>query len=117
MKRTFVLLIALVLVVSPLQTAWAGPTASSVASALIPGVGQIMNDDHHTKLGMLKIATMWLIEIGAIITTPILGSKYGFPIVMVGVGIFVLNHAWSAWDAYEGAQPTQEVPLEGSNVR
>lgn len=116
MKRVVALVLVLALAVSPFQIAWAVGDGPTFASALVPGLGQIMNDDHHTWGGKLKILTMWLIELGAIITTPILGAQEGWPLVMIGVGIFLVNHWWSAHDAWRGAVK-REVPTEGSSVR
>ena len=117
MKKAVALVLALGLFLNPIQAVWAAGDGPTIASALIPGVGQIMNDDHHTWFGRFKILTMWLIELGAIITTPILASKEGFPLVMIGAGIFLFNHWWSAYDAWKGALARQEVPTEGSDVR
>ena len=117
MKKVIALALAFGLILSPTQLALAEEgMAESVASALIPGVGQIMNDDHQTGTGKLKIATMWLLELGAIIATPIIASTAGWPILMVGVGIFLVNHIWSSWDAYEGAQEP-EAMTKGSTSR
>ncbi|OGW88169.1 MAG: hypothetical protein A3A73_02815 [Omnitrophica bacterium RIFCSPLOWO2_01_FULL_50_24] len=116
MKKAIALILVLGMVLAPTHLAWAGPKSSAVASALIPGLGQIMNDDHHTTGGKLKIFTMWLVELGAIITTPILASKYEWYIAMIGVSIFALNHWWSASDAYKGAQGNG-ASLQGSEVR
>jgi hypothetical protein len=118
MKKVFSLLVIFAMILSPVQLAHAevSPSWRATSSALIPGVGQIMNDDHHTGWGKVKILTMWLIELGAIITTPILASKEGWPIVMAGVGIFALNHYWSANDAYEGAKKIN-MDMEGAKTR
>jgi hypothetical protein len=104
-------IIALMLVIGIAFCATGTPVAwaegekygAATASAILPGVGQIMNDDHATGSGKAKIGLMWLIELGAIITTPILGATVGWPIVMVGVAIFAINHVWSARDAYDTA--------------
>ena len=117
MNRWIAFVLILGLLVGPSQVALAGGAGPAVASALVPGLGQLINDDHHTGWGKLKIFTMWLIELGAIITTPILASSEGFPIVMVGAGIFAVNHFWSAWDAAKGGQESQEITTEGSDVR
>lgn len=120
MKKVITLVLVVGIAFSACPLAWADsgtPAWRATSSALIPGLGQILNDDHQTGTGKLKILTMWLIELGAIITTPILGSAEGFPIVMVGVGIFLANHAWSAIDAYQGASASQEVPTTGPTTR
>lgn len=120
MKKVICVVLLLGLVASPIDLAWAGEgtaTFRAASSALIPGTGQIMDDDFSTGIGRLKVITMWLVELGAIITTPILGATHGWPIVMVGVGIFALNHGWSSYDAYERALAPGGAPTEGSTVR
>ncbi len=119
MKKVVALILVLGLWFSPVGSVWAGeasPAFKATASALVPGVGQIMNRDHYTSLGKLKILTMWLLELGAIITTPILASRENWPVAMVGVGIFAVNHIWSSVDAYQVAVK-QGTSLEGAKTR
>ena len=120
MKKGIAVVLIIGMMLCPLQTAWAfeTPTNRAIVSALIPGVGQIMNDDHETGKGKAKITTMCLIELGAIITTPILYANNSYWYIgIIGPCIFLLNHAWSAYDAYQVAEDAQEAEMKGSNTR
>ena len=114
MKKAVGLLVVLALALAPIQIGWAaeGDAGSStgkaalhsVYSALIPGLGQIMNKDQKTTSGKVKIGVMWFIEIAAIITTPILFCTVGWPVAVIGISLFGANALWSAIDAYVGAK-------------
>lgn len=74
------------------------------ASLLIPGLGQYLNGEHETKGGKVKMGFMALAELGAILTTSIVGANAGYPEVWSGIGIFIANHLYSATDAYVNAK-------------
>ena len=56
------------------------------------------------ELGSKKTKVMAGVEVAAITTIAVLGTVVGGPIVWVGVGPLLVNHVWSATDAYKGAQ-------------
>ena len=103
MKKIVALAFAAGLILTPTQVfAGRSPMLSGAASALVPGLGQIINNDQATWKGRVKIATMLGLELGGILATPAL-AKSGFPEVMIGVGMLAVNHVWSAVDAYRAS--------------
>ena len=109
MKKIMAVTLVASFLLAPIQVEAAERSAllNGAASALVPGLGQIMNGDQATWKGRLKIATMFGLEIGGLIATPAL-ARSGFPKVMIGVGMLAVNHVWSATDAYRGA--SKELP-------
>jgi len=93
------------------------PLQSGTASLLIPGLGQYLNGEHETDKGQLKMAFFVLAEIGAILTTSIVGSTVGYPQIWAGIGIFIGNHVLSAVDAYINAPSGPEVSMSGTGSR
>jgi hypothetical protein len=90
---------------------------SSAASLLIPGLGQYLNGQHHTREGKIKIGVMAAAEFAAILTTAIVGGTAGHPAVWSGLSIFIVNHIWSAADAYIFAERSAAVDLRGPRAR
>ncbi len=78
----------------------AGDTRAAARSLILPGWGQYENGEFETKTGRSKGAAMAMLELGAILTTTIVGSIAGYPQIWIGVGIFIFNHVWSALDAF-----------------
>jgi len=78
------------------------------ASLLLPTTGQSMNGE----LGATKTKVMAGIEVAAITTIAILGGVVGGGVVWVGLGPLIANHAWSATDAYKGAQHKQDPQVQ-----
>ena len=70
------------------------------ASLFLPTTGQAMNNE----LGSTKTKVMAGVEVAAITTVAILGGVVGGPVIWAGLGPLIANHAWSAADAYKGAQ-------------
>ena len=87
------------------------------ASFLIPGLGQYLNGEHETGKGQAKLAFFALAELGAILTTSIVGATVGYPQIWSGIGIFIGNHVLSAWDAYVNAPDGPEVHVSGTSAR
>jgi type IV secretory pathway TrbD component len=121
MKKAVALFLVLTMFCGPVGVAFAEPSDAagwhSFSSALVPGLGQILNGQHRSWWGGIKTFTMFAVELGAIITTPILAAGSGWPIVMVGAGMFLVNHTWSAWDAYRNGPQIEEVYMEGTDIR
>lgn len=120
MKKTVaVLMISLLFLVST-SSAYANSGNQSLtrgaASLIIPGWGQYMNGELKTEKGKIKTGAMILLEVGAIITTAVVGGVVGYPQVWIGIGIFILNHVWSASDAYMKAPAGPEVALKEQSV-
>ena len=86
------------------------------ASLLIPGLGQYINGELETKNGKLKTGVMVLLEVGAIVTTAVVGGVVGYPQIWTGIGIFIFNHIWSAADAYHSAPAGPEISLKGERT-
>ncbi len=86
------------------------------ASLVLPGWGQYLNGEMENKSGKLKTGAMIVIEIGGIITTILLGTLVGYPVIWVGIGILMFNHIWSAADAYAKAPTGPEVAMKGDTV-
>ncbi|PIQ85520.1 MAG: hypothetical protein COV74_08495 [Candidatus Omnitrophica bacterium CG11_big_fil_rev_8_21_14_0_20_45_26] len=82
------------------------------ASLLVPGLGQYINGELETRGGKVKTGAMIVIEAGAIVTTAVVGGIAGYPQIWTGLGIFILNHIWSATDAYVNAPAGPEVSLK-----
>ncbi len=82
------------------------------ASLLVPGLGQYINGELNSQQGRVKTGVMILLEIGAILTTSIVGGVVGYPQIWAGIGIFIFNHLWSASDAYMNAPAGPEVSFE-----
>lgn len=78
--------------------------SSAGKSALIPGWGQRAN--HESKA---KQVTMAVVEVAGITTTAVVGGIIGWPLVMVGVGVLIANHVWSATDAYVHADKKESA--------
>lgn len=85
------------------------------ASLVVPGLGQYLNDEMGTRSGKIKTGMMVILEIGGIVTTILLGTLVGAPVVWAGVGILVFNHLWSAADAYSAFPVSPEVTLMGDD--
>ncbi len=118
-KVACVLLIAVFLFANSgiAQAASEGSVQSGAASLLIPGLGQYMNGEHKTGTGQLKMAFFVLAEIGAIVTTAVVGGVVGYPQIWIGIGIFIGNHVLSALDAYMNAPNGPEVHMSGTGAR
>ncbi len=92
--------------------AFSAPQAQAVgmkeasASFLLPTTGQAMNN----QLASSKTKFMAAAEVGLITTVAILGGVVGGPIIWAGLGPLIANHAWSAVDAYQGAQHKVDAP-------
>ncbi|HNX69278.1 MAG TPA: hypothetical protein PLL75_01285 [Candidatus Omnitrophota bacterium] len=86
------------------------------ASLVLPGWGQYLNGEMETKGGKVKTGVMVLIEVGGIVTTILLGTLVGYPVIWVGIGILMFNHIWSAADAYAKAPTGPEVAMKGDKV-
>jgi hypothetical protein len=85
------------------------------ASLLVPGWGQYLNDEMDTKGGKWKTGAMIVLEVGGIVTTILLGTLVGYPVIWVGIGILMFNHIWSAADAYAKAPVGPEVAMTGDS--
>lgn len=85
-------------------SAYATGAKEAGASLFLPTTGQAMNGE----LGDTKTKVMAGVEVAAITTIAILGGVVGGGIVWVGLGPLIANHAWSATDAYKGAQRKQD---------
>ena len=70
------------------------------ASLLLPTTGQAMNG----QIGATKTKIMAGVEVALITTVAILGGAVGGGVVWAALGPLMANHAWSAIDAYKGAQ-------------
>lgn len=114
MKKAFCLLVifAMILTSAPAGYAADESLTRGAASLLIPGWGQYLNGELETQSGKVKTGAMILIEIGAIVTTAMVGGMAGYPQVWAGIGIFLFNHIWSASDAYMKAPAGPEVALK-----
>ena len=94
--------------------AFGSPSAYAVgakeagASLFLPTTGQAMNGE----LGDTKTKVMAGVEVAAITTIAILGGVVGGGIIWVGLGPLIANHAWSAADAYKGAQNKQDPQVQ-----
>jgi hypothetical protein len=86
------------------------------ASLVLPGWGQYLNNEMDTKGGKIKTGTMIVLEIGGIVTTILLGTLVGYPVIWVGIGILMFNHIWSASDAYFSVPAGPEVGMKGETV-
>ena len=86
------------------------------ASLLLPGWGQYLNNEMDTKSGKFKTGAMIVLEIGGIVTTILLGTLVGYPVIWVGIGILMFNHIWSASDAYLKVPVGPEVAMKGENL-
>ncbi len=86
------------------------------ASLLVPGWGQYLNGEMESKGGKIKTGAMIILEIGGIVTTILLGTLVGYPVIWVGIGILMFNHIWSATDAYAKAPSGPEVAMKGDKV-
>ena len=112
--------VSLILLVSVFILGISGPALAAgeesltrgAASLLIPGLGQYINGELETSNGRLKTGAMILLEIGAIVTTAVVGGVSGYPQIWAGIGIFIFNHVWSATDAYMKAPAGPEVSLK-----
>ena len=86
------------------------------ASLVLPGWGQYLNGEMESKGGKIKTGAMIVLEIGGIVTTILLGTLVGYPVIWVGIGILMFNHIWSATDAYAKAPTGPEVAMKGDQV-
>jgi hypothetical protein len=86
------------------------------ASLALPGWGQYLNGEMENKNGKIKTGAMIVLEIGGIVTTILLGTLVGYPVIWVGIGILMFNHIWSATDAYVKAPAGPEVAMKGETV-
>ncbi|MFH0985601.1 MAG: hypothetical protein V1882_08705 [Candidatus Omnitrophota bacterium] len=86
------------------------------ASLVLPGWGQYLNNEMDTKGGKFKTGAMIVLEIGGIVTTILLGTLVGYPVIWVGIGILMFNHIWSASDAYLKVPVGPEVAMKGQTL-
>lgn len=86
------------------------------ASLVLPGWGQYLNNEMDTKSGKIKTGAMIVIEIGGMLTTILLGTLVGYPVIWVGIGILMFNHLWSASDAYLKVPAGPEVAMTGGKL-
>ena len=86
------------------------------ASLVLPGWGQYLNHEMDSKSGKFKTGAMIVLEIGGIVTTILLGTLVGYPVIWVGIGILIFNHIWSASDAYIKVPVGPEVAMKGEKV-
>ena len=86
------------------------------ASLVLPGWGQYLNNEMDTKSGKIKTGAMIVLEIGGIVTTILLGTLVGYPVIWVGIGILMFNHIWSAADAYAKAPTGPEIAMKGDGA-
>jgi hypothetical protein len=86
------------------------------ASLVLPGWGQYLNNELDTKSGKIKTGTMIVLEIGGIVTTILLGTLVGYPVIWVGIGILMFNHIWSAVDAFAKVPIGPEVGMKGETL-
>jgi hypothetical protein len=70
-----------------------------------------MNGEFDTEGGRWKAGAMGVLEIAAIITTAVVGGVVGYPQIWVGIGLFIGNHVWSAFDAFLNAKSEPGVKL------
>ncbi|MDD5217591.1 MAG: hypothetical protein PHN49_02635 [Candidatus Omnitrophica bacterium] len=115
MKKMIVLLLipfmVLTVCASPAMAASTG-LKEGAASLLVPGWGQYLNGEFSDEQGgRIKSGIMVAIEIAAIVTTAVVGGVAGWPVVWVGIGLFIANHAWSAIDAFVCAEQEPGVAL------
>lgn len=113
-KSIAVLALAVLVITSSGATAYAEGNESlthGAASLLVPGWGQYINGELDTKSGKIKTGAMILIEVGAIVTTAVVGGVVGYPVIWVGIGLFIFNHVWSATDAFMSAPAGPGVAL------
>lgn len=116
MKKTALFLFLTVFAAGLLPPAAMAAESSSglkegASSLLIPGWGQYQNGEFETRSGKIKSGAMIVIEIGAIITTAVVGGVAGYPAVWAGLGIFIFNHVWSGIDAFMNAGQEPGVSL------
>lgn len=118
-KGVSILLVAMLLLGGPsvVLAASGDSLRNGTASFLVPGLGQYLNGEHETGKGQLKLAFFALTELGAILTTSIVGATVGYPQIWSGIGIFIGNHVLSAIDAYRNAPNGPEVHLSGTTER
>ncbi len=123
MKKVIAMLALVALMVSASGLAYAAETdrgekslTRGAASLVLPGWGQYLNGEMENKNGKLKTGAMIVIEIGGILTTILLGTLVGYPVIWVGIGILMFNHIWSATDAYVKAPAGPEVAMKGDTV-
>ncbi len=86
------------------------------ASLALPGWGQYLNNEMDSKSGKIKTGAMIVLEIGGIVTTILLGTLVGYPVIWVGIGILIFNHLWSASDAYLKVPVGPEVAMKGEKL-
>ena len=91
-----------------MPSAYAIGAREAGASLLLPTTGQAMNGE----IGSTKTKIMAAVEIGLITTVAILGGVVGGGVIWAGLGPLIANHAWSAADAYKGAQNKQDPALQ-----
>lgn len=113
-KRSIAILAIAALVMTSSSAAYAEAEKSlthGAASLLVPGWGQYINGELDTEAGKIKTGAMILIEVGAIVTTAVVGGVVGYPVIWVGIGLFIFNHVWSATDAFMNAPAGPGVAL------
>jgi len=109
MKKMLLLFTAFVFTLSFVQApAMAAGTKQAASSLLLPTTGQAMNGE----LRETKTKVMAGVEVAAITTVAILGGVVGGPVIWAGLGPLIANHAWSAVDAYKGAQNKENAFAE-----
>ncbi|HOE68808.1 MAG TPA: hypothetical protein PLH16_04035 [Candidatus Omnitrophota bacterium] len=86
------------------------------ASLLLPGWGQYLNGEMKTRGGKIKTGTMIALEIGGALTTILVGTLVGYPVIWAGIGILIFNHLWSATDAYVKAPVGPEMAMKGESL-
>ena len=107
--RSMSLMLAIVMTFAlGLPNAHAIGAKEGAASLLLPATGQAMNGEW----GSTKTNIMAAVEVGALTTVAILGTLVGGGVVWAGLGPMIANRAWSAVDAYKGAQDNYDPALQ-----
>jgi hypothetical protein len=114
MKKLAILLILPVVLMGlavPTASAADGTLKAAGKSLLIPGWGQYQNGEFETEKGRIKVGVMAAVEVAAIVTTAVVGGVVGYPLIWIGIGLFIGNHVWSALDAFINAKEDPSVRL------
>ena len=93
-----------ILFVSSIPQVFATGLKEGTSSLLLPTTGQSMNGESSAA----KTKLMAGVEVLAVTTVAVLGVASGGGIVWAGLGPLIVNHVWSAADAYSTAQKNQE---------
>ncbi|MDD5216777.1 MAG: hypothetical protein PHN49_00115 [Candidatus Omnitrophica bacterium] len=102
MKNKILALTLVVLMTLAFTTpcAYAVGMKEATASLLLPTTGQAMNG----QLSNGKTKIMAGVEVASVTALAILGGVVGGPVIWAAAGPLIVNHVWSAADAYRGAQ-------------